>query len=663
MSEELSIRELRLQKLARMRELGHDPYMVEKFDRTDSAQGLLDNFAEEKQVAFAGRVVSYRLMGKAGFAHLSDGDGKIQIYCKKDELGEVGWELYNLLDIGDHVGVKGHLFITKTGEKSIHVSELIPLSKSLQVLPLGKTQEVKDEEGNVVGTKTWYELEDVEQRYRHRHLDLIVNPDARRTLLNRARIVSAVRRYFDQNGYLEVETPLLQVVAGGAAARPFKTHYNAYDLEVKLRISLELYLKRLICGDIPAVYEIGRVFRNEGVSNRHNPEFTLLEFYESYTNLEGMMKRVEELFAFVAKEVYGGYKVIPGIGGIFESNVGTYEQMTRFLGEDLYDSSVEEFSGKYTLVLRVDTDQDAPAGKKATLFESGNAIKSPNNAQSLQIEKGRILVYETGPGIRSVIEVLDTAVLTEECSSYNLFSTYEGPNEFTLDPGVYKVKWKIEGLLAVEASDRMSDALLNRKVFDFSQPWKRVNLLEEIERHTGLTATELSDLDAAKKAIVAKKVVDKAHEVGGHISLEKEDNLGGLIEKLLEVFVEPTLQEPTFVVGYPIETSPLAKKEPGNPRMTRRFEGYILGREICNAFSEINDPVDQMERFEQQASELAKGDDEAHPYDEEFLYALEGGMPPTGGCGIGMERLAMVLTGADHIREVMFFPMMKPKEE
>lgn len=521
MSEELSIRELRLQKLARMRELGHDPYMVEKFDRTESAQGLLDNFAEEKQVAFAGRVVSYRLMGKAGFAHLSDGDGKIQIYCKKDELGEVGWELYNLLDIGDHVGVKGHLFVTKTGEKSIHVSELIPLSKSLQVLPLGKTQEVKDEEGNVVGTKTWYELEDVEQRYRHRHLDLIVNPEARKALLNRARIVSAVRRYFDQNGYLEVETPLLQVVAGGAAARPFKTHYNAYDLEVKLRISLELYLKRLICGDIPAVYEIGRVFRNEGVSNRHNPEFTLLEFYESYTNLEGMMKRVEELFEYVATHVYG-----------------------------------------------------------STLVQLG---------------------HEDKPG-----------------------------SNFT---------------------------------FDFSNPWKRVNLLEEIERHTGLTHEELSDLESAKNAIVAKNVVDKAHQVGGHISLEKEDNLGGLIEKLLEVFVEPTLQEPTFVVGYPIETSPLAKKEPGNPRMTRRFEGYILGREICNAFSEINDPVDQMERFQQQAKELAKGDDEAHPYDEEFLYALEGGMPPTGGCGIGMERLAMVLTGADHIREVMFFPMMKPKED
>jgi len=576
------VREIRLQKLARMRELGHDPFGVEEFKRTHTAQELLDRFEElsapplapmnggerglggegHRTIAFAGRVVSYRDMGKAGFAHLSDGDAKIQIYCRKDELsamispsslgeeglgvegsgsanpsntlspqpplpsgkgeGEIephpptpsplsgegeaidGWELYQLLDIGDHVGVRGFLFLTKTGEKSIHVQQLVPLSKSLQVLPIGKEKDGQQ----------WYGLEDIEQRYRHRHLDLIANPEARKMLLDRARIVSAVRRYFDAQGYLEVETPMLQVVAGGAAARPFTTHYNAYDIDVKLRISLELYLKRLICGDIPAVYEIGRVFRNEGVSNRHNPEFSLLEFYEAYTNLEGMMRRVEELFAFVAREVYGSE--IRPIGPI-------------------------------------------------------------------------------------------------------------GP-------------------------------------IDFSKPWRRVDLLDEICRLSGLDRSDLSDLGDAKKAIQAKGVLDKAHALGGHIALDKETSLGGLIEKLLEVFVEPTLIEPTFVVGYPIETSPLAKKDPGNPRMTRRFEGYILGREICNAFSEINDPVDQKERFEQQAKEIAKGDDEAHPYDEEFLYALEGGMPPTGGCGIGMERLAMVFTGADHIREIMFFPMMKPTD-
>lgn len=504
-----------------MRELGHDPYAVEAFTLTGTAEELLGrpdfnlDEADRPVVSFAGRVVSYRDMGKAGFAHVSDGDGKIQIYCRKDELGEVGWELYRLLDIGDHVGVRGFLFLTKTGEKSIHVKELVPLSKSLQTLPLGKTKEIRDEAGNVIGHEAWYGLEDVEQRYRHRHLDLIANPEARKKLVDRARIVSAVRRYFDRAGYLEVETPLLQVVAGGAAARPFTTHYNAYEMDVKLRISLELYLKRLICGDIPRVYEIGRVFRNEGVSNRHNPEFTLLEFYEAYTNLEGMMRRVEEMFCFVAEEVYG----------------------------------------------------------------------------------------------------------TPICTLGDL-----GP-------------------------------------VDFSKPWARVDLLDEIARLSGLERHELTDLDEAKAAIQAKGTVDKAHALGGHIDLNKEDSLGGLLEKLLEVFVEPTLQRPTFVIGYPIETSPLAKKDPANPRLTRRFEGYVLGREVCNAFSEINDPVDQRERFEQQARELAKGDDEAHPYDHEFLYALEGGMPPTGGCGIGMERLAMILTGAEHIREVMFFPMMKPQAE
>lgn len=510
MSEELSVREIRLQKLARMRELGHDPFEVEKFDRTGNATELKQRFdstpVEELQtqtISFAGRVVSYRDMGKAGFAHLSDGDDKIQVYVRKDEVGEIGWELYQLLDIGDHVGVSGYLFLTKTGERSIHVSELKPLSKCLEVLPLGKEKDGQQ----------WYGLSDVEQRYRHRHLDLVANHEARKALIERSKIVSAVRRYFDSAGYLEVETPLLQVVAGGAAARPFTTFYNHYEMEVKLRISLELYLKRLICGDLPAVYEIGRVFRNEGVSNRHNPEFSLLEFYEAYTDLEGMMRRTEKLFEFVAQDVYGS--AICPIGQI-------------------------------------------------------------------------------------------------------------GP-------------------------------------IDFSQPWRRVDMLDEICRLSGLAREDLAELETAKAAIKAKGVLDKAHELGSHIDLPKEDNLGGLIEKLLEVFVEPTLIEPTFVVNYPIEVSPLAKKVPGNPRMTRRFEGYILGREICNAFSEINDPIDQKERFEMQAEFLAGGDDEAHPYDEEFLYALECGMPPTGGCGMGMERLAMVFTGSEHIREVMLFPMMKPE--
>lgn len=500
MSQEPTLREIRLQKLAQLRELGLDPYKIERWKRTDSAQGFLDRFEEGKAVSFAGRLSSYRLMGKAGFAHVSDGDGKIQCYFRKDDLSEPEWEAYKLLDIGDHVGVEGDLFVTKTGEKSIHVRRFHPLSKALHNMSFGKE---KDGE-------TFSGLSDVEIRYRHRHLDLVANADARKSLLDRARIVSAVRRYFDGLGYLEVETPMLQLEAGGAAARPFLTHYNAYETDVKLRISLELYLKRLICGDIPAVYEIGRVFRNEGVSNRHSPEFTMLEFYEAYGDLETMMERTEGVFREVSQSVLGS---------------------------------------------------------------------------------------------------------TE-----------------------------LHGI-------------------DFGKSWHRVDLLDAIGSHTGLSRDELGDLDLALAAAKRLDVPSKAIQAGGYIDLAKETNLGGLIEKLLEVFVEPTLQEPSFVVGYPIEISPLAKKDPSNPRMTRRFEGYVLGREVCNAFSEINDPIDQRERFEQQLGERAKGDDEAHPMDEDFLYALESGMPPTGGCGIGLDRMAMLLTGRDAIREVLFFPFMRPEAE
>lgn len=515
MSEEKSLRDIRLEKLARLKELGLDPYSAEQFPFEKSAQHLLESFVEGEPVRFAGRVVSHRMMGKAAFAHISDGDGKIQGYFRKNDLSEAEWEAFQLLDIGDHCGITGELFLTKTGEKSIHVRSLRPLSKSLHTLPLGKE---KDGE-------RWYGLTDVEQRYRHRHLDLVCNPEARESLLNRSRIVSAVRRYFDRADFLEVETPLLQVEAGGAAARPFLTHYNALDMDVKLRISLELYLKRIICGDVPRVYEIGRVFRNEGLSNRHSPEFTMLEFYEAYTDLEGMMQRVEDIFRTVAMDVFG------------------------------------------STMVRIQAD--------------------------------------------------DTRIT-------------EG----------------VEGLTPGEV------------VLDFGAPWKRIDLLQEIESRTGLNAEDLSSLANAKAALRDKLVMNPI--TGRRIDLDSEAHLGGLIEKLLEVFVEPHLQQPSFVVGYPIETSPLAKKDPERPGFTRRFEGYVLGREVCNAFSEINDPIDQRERFEQQLCERARGDDEAHPMDEDFLFALECGMPPTGGCGIGIDRMAMLLTGRDHIREVLLFPIMRP---
>ncbi len=498
MSEEPSLRDVRLQKLERLRALGADPFAVERFESSGSTQVMLDGFEDQKKVRLAGRLVSLRLMGKAAFAHVSDGESRIQGYFKKDDLGETAWEVFNLLEIGDHVGIEGEMFLTKTGEKSIHVRKLTPLSKSLQTLPLGKEKDGQQ----------WYGLADVQERYRHRHLDLICNSDARKMLLDRSRIVSSVRRFFDSRGYLEVETPMLQVEAGGAMARTFETHYNAYEMDVKLRISLELYLKRIICGDVPKVYEIGRVFRNEGVSNRHNPEFTLLEFYEAYASMEDVMAIVEDMFRWVTSEVFGS--------------------------TSLHD-------------------------------------------------------------------------------------------------------------------------------LDFSKPWKRVDLLKEIEGYTGLKADDLTSLQKAKAALGHNEI--KNPQTGKRIDADEESHLGGLIEKLLEVFVEPNLQEPTFVVGYPIETSPLAKKDPSRPGFTRRFEGYVLGREICNAFSEINDPIDQRERFQQQVSERERGDDEAHPMDEDFIFALEGGMPPTGGCGIGIDRLAMLLTGAEHLREVLLFPMMKPESD
>jgi lysyl-tRNA synthetase class 2 len=486
MSEE-AIRDFRVEKLQKLRALGKDPFEVEKITITHSATEMLDGFSEGVAVSFAGRIVSLRIMGKAAFAHLSDGDAKIQVYLRKDDLSEVDWEVVGLLDLGDHVGITGELFLTKTEEKSIHARTVTPLTKSLNPPPLGKEKD----------GQTWYGLTDVDLRYRHRHFDLLGNPEARKTLLDRSRIVSSVRRYFDSLGYYEVETPMLQVVAGGATARPFMTHYNAYELDVKLRISLELYLKRIICGDVPRVFEIGRVFRNEGVSNRHNPEFTMLEFYEAYTDMEGMMQRVEELIRWVAHEVFG------------------------------------------TTIIR------------------GH---------------------------------------------------------------------------------------------DYSQPWARVDLLGAIEEETGIKPDELAKLESARAAM---------KRVG--LPIEDEHNLGGIIEKLLERFVEPKLQAPSFVVGYPIETSPLAKKDPNRPGLTRRFEAYVHGRELCNAFSEINDPIDQRERFEAQVEEREKGDDEAHPMDEDFLFALESGMPPTGGCGIGIDRLVMLLTGAEHLREVLLFPMMKPE--
>jgi len=487
--------EPRLDKLARLRELGHDPYRYETYETTNTPQSIRESYAEldGKTVSLAGRVTALRLMGKAAFLDVTHGGDRMQAYVKRDIVGDELWDVFKCVDIGDLMGVSGTVFTTKTGEISIQATEIAVLAKCLHTPPIGKEKEGQH----------WYGLSDVEERYRRRYLDLIANAESRDTLLARSKVVSATRRFLDRQGFIEVETPVLQTEAGGAAARPFHTHHNALDLELKLRISLELYLKRLLVGGIDKVYEIGRVFRNEGISTRHNPEFTMLELYQAYVQMEDIQQLVENLCQHLATELNG----------------------------------------------------------------------------SPQVELGGTVI-------------------------------------------------------------------------DFSKPWRRLDLLEAIEEHAGIGPGEFESLPAAKSAM----------ERAG-LPTDKEDSVGGIIEKLLERFVEPTLVQPTFVQGYPIETSPLAKSDPDRIGFTRRFEGYVLCRELCNAFSELNDPVDQRRRMEAQAAELAKGDLEANPLDEDFLYALEVGMPPAGGLGIGMDRLAMLMTGAESIRDVILFPTMRPQAQ
>lgn len=487
---EHSLVHIRLQKLQRLREQGLDPFLVERYERTHRLQEIQDQFEQlaGQQVSVAGRIFSLRPMGRATFAHLMDSSGKLQIYLRQDEMGE-RYELLDLWDIGDFVGVKGFLFRTRTGEITVHVQEFQMLAKAIHPVPFAKER----------GEQRWYGLQDVEQRYRQRYLDLLVNPDSYQTLITRCRILSETRKFLESEGFIEVETPVLQPMAGGAAARPFLTYHNALNREFQLRIALELHLKRLVIGGIEKVFEIGRVFRNEGISTRHNPEFTMLEVYQAYANLEEMMGLVERLFRHVCEKVFGS------------------------------------------------------------------------------------LVIQTG-----------------------------------------------------------------ERVLDFSKPWTRLRLMDAIQEYTGWAPEEFEDLERARRV---------ATTLGLHG--ERYAQVGTVIEKILEKCVAPHLVQPTFLYGFPIDTSPLAKREPGNPRFTRRFEGYILGQEVANAFSELNDPLEQRERFEAQHALRLAGEEEVHPYDEDFLHALEYGMPPTGGLGIGMDRMAMLLTGAPSIRDVIFFPQMR----
>ena len=484
-SELTEVLRVRRDKLSSLMQAGCNPYQITKFDQTHHAQQIKDTCTdgEEMNVSVAGRIMSKRIMGKAGFAHLQDGSGSIQLYVSRDSLGEENYAAFKSMDIGDIVGVKGYVFTTRTGEISVHAESVTLLSKSLQVLP-----------------EKYHGLKDTDARYRQRYVDLIVNPEVRDVFVKRSRIISQIRRVLDDRGFLEVETPVLHTIAGGANARPFITHHNTLDIDMYLRIALELHLKRLIVGGFERVYEIGRVFRNEGMDTRHNPEFTLLELYQAYTDFNGMMDLTEELIRTVAKNVLG----------------------------------------------------------------------------TAQITYGGVAI-------------------------------------------------------------------------DLDKPFERLSMKDAVKKYSGVDFDTLADLEAARAAA-------KAHG----IAYEERHEKGDILNLFFEEYCEEKLIQPTFITGHPVEISPLAKRIPGNEAYTERFELFIVGREHANAFSELNDPIDQRARFEAQAALKAAGDDEACDVDEDFLCALEYGMPPTGGLGIGVDRLVMLLTDTASIRDCLLFPTMKP---
>ncbi len=475
---------VRREKLAELQQAGKDPFKITKYDVTVHSMDVKEDYAawEGKEVSIAGRMMSKRVMGKASFCNVQDLKGNIQCYVARDDLGEEAYKEFKRMDIGDIVGVKGIVFTTKMGEISIHVRSLILLSKSLQILP-----------------EKYHGLTNTDMRYRQRYTDLIMNEDVKKTFVMRSRIISCIRRYLDGLGFLEVETPMLVANAGGAAARPFETHYNALDEDVKLRISLELYLKRLIVGGMERVYEIGRVFRNEGLDTRHNPEFTLMELYQAYTDYNGMMDLTENMFRHIAKEVCG----------------------------------------------------------------------------------------------TTTIPYAEVEI-------------------------------------------------------DLGKPFERLTMIDAIKRYTGIDFNEIQTTEEAKKLADEKEV----HYEDRHVR-------GDIINLFFEEFVEDHLIQPTFIMDHPVEVSPLTKRKPDKPEQVERFELFIYGREMCNAYSELNDPIDQRERFKAQEAALAAGDEEANTTDEDFLNALEIGMPPTGGIGYGIDRLVMLFTNSPAIRDVLLFPTMK----
>ena len=475
---------VRREKLKDLQDNGKDPFQITKFDVTAHSSEIKDNFEQMdgKEVTIAGRMMSKRVMGKASFCNVQDLKGNIQSYVARDSVGEEAYKDFKKMDIGDIVGIKGTVFRTKMGEISVHAESIVLLSKSLQILP-----------------EKFHGLTNTDIRYRQRYVDLIMNPEVKDTFVKRSQILKEIRNFLDGRGFMEVETPMLVANAGGAAARPFETHYNALDEDVKLRISLELYLKRLIVGGLERVYEIGRVFRNEGVDTRHNPEFTLMELYQAYTDYEGMMELTESMFRYLAEKVCG--------------------------------SSVISYNGT---------------------------------------------------------------------------------------------------------------------VIDMSKPFERITMIDAVKKYSGV------DFNTVKTDEEAKAIAREHNVV-----FEERHKKGDIINLFFEEFCEEKMIQPTFVMDHPVEVSPLTKRKPSNPELVERFEMYIYGREMCNAYSELNDPIDQRERFKAQEELLAQGDEEANTTDEDFLNALEIGMPPTGGIGFGIDRMCMLLTGAEAIRDVLLFPTMK----
>lgn len=475
---------VRHEKLSGLREAGKDPFQITKYDVTAHSQDIKEQYdeMEGQEVSVAGRMMFKRVMGKASFCNIQDLKGRIQIYVARDEIGEDSYKDFKKYDIGDILGIRGKVFKTKTGEISVHAEEVILLSKSLQVLP-----------------EKHHGLTDTDTRYRQRYVDLIMNEEVKDTFIKRSKVISCIRRYLDGQGFMEVETPMLVSNAGGAAARPFETHFNSLNEDLKLRISLELYLKRLIVGGMERVYEIGRVFRNEGLDTRHNPEFTLMELYQAYTDYHGMMDLTENLYRYVAKEVTGS----------------------------------------------------------------------------------EVLIY--------------------------------GEHEM-----------------------------------DLSKPFARMTMVEAVKKYADVDFDEIPDTEAAKKLADERE-----------IEYEARHTKGDILNLFFEEYVEDHLIQPTFIMDHPIEISPLTKRKPENPDYVERFEFFMNGWEMANAYSELNDPIDQRERFEAQEKALAAGDDEAEHTDEDFLNALSIGMPPTGGIGFGIDRMVMMMTNSPAIRDVLLFPTMK----